>query len=136
MIYDYFPASFKSGVMDFQVAGLHYLPNGAVTRGHYEMLLDADAARCLYHYTKAPVSAAVSVVSEHGLPVVATRTVWVSSGYLKVLAHNFTFSAPKVRVKITGKLQPKTTLVCARGKSVKKVVDWDPVCPPGFTPKN
>lgn len=135
MVFDSFPAAFANGNMDFQVAGLHYDSNKKLTQGHYEMVMDAAAARCFYHYTEAPVSATISVINESGENKIATRSVKVSGNVIKLVADNFTFSSPRVRVKLKGKLAPKKTLVCAKGSSVKKVLDWEPVCPPGYAPK-
>ncbi len=135
MIFDSFPATFSNGSMDFQVAGMHYDSKKRLTSGHYEMVMDAEAARCFYHYTQAPISASISVVNEEGENKVATKSVRITGNTLRLVADNFTFSAPKVRVKIKGKLAPKSSLVCGKGSLTKKVVDWDPVCPPGFAPK-
>lgn len=135
MVFDSFPATFVNGNMDFQVAGMHYDSRNKVTEGHYEMVMDADAARCFYHYTEAPISATISVVSESGENKVATKSVKLVGRTLRFVADNFTFSSPKVRVKVKGKLAPKSTLICFKGSITKKVLDWDPVCPPGFAPK-
>lgn len=135
MIFDSFPASFAGGNMDFQVAGMHYDSNNKLTEGHYEMVMDATSARCFYHYTDAPVSASISVISDSGENKIATKSVKISGNVIRLVAHNFTFSSPKVRVKLKGKLAPKQTLVCVKGSIVKKVLDWDPTCPQGFAPK-
>ena len=65
------------------------------------MILSSDVARCIYGFTKAPVSATVSIVSSDGSSQVATTAVNEKNGWLYLSAAGYTYSSPTVRVKLT-----------------------------------
>lgn len=92
---------FKSGTLNYKVAGQHYMPNGkTAARGSYELTMNSSFARCLYGFSDAPVSASISVVNEGGNKVSATTTVGEQDGWLRLTAENFTFSEKTIKVKI------------------------------------
>jgi hypothetical protein len=93
---------FRNGYLNYKVAGLHYLPNGSSqTLGTYDILMRSEVARCLYGFSKAPVSATVAVIGEMGNETVATTVVSESDGWLKLAAYGFTFSEKEIKVRIT-----------------------------------
>lgn len=95
---------FKGGFLDYKVAGLHYQPNGTdVNLGVYDLVMRSDTARCLYGFSKAPLSATVSVTNEKGTKTMATTVVSEKNGWLKMAAYGFTFSKKTIKVKITKK---------------------------------
>lgn len=99
--------NFQDGFLDYQVAGMHHLSNGVdVFEGTYDLVIKSDVARCLYGYSKAPISATVTVVGSKGEQKVATTEVTERAGWLKLSAKGFSFSENTVRAKIS---QPKSS---------------------------
>ena len=95
------PPKFDSGYLNYKVAGLHYAPDGeTVNLGTYDLVIRSDVARCLYGFSKAPVSATVSVVGEMGEENIATTVVSEKDGWLKLAAYGFTFSEKEIQVQL------------------------------------
>ncbi|MEY4945083.1 MAG: hypothetical protein RL384_1027 [Actinomycetota bacterium] len=136
MGYDTGSPTFSGGFLNYKVGGLHFMPDGKTeVQGTYDLVMRSETARCLYGFTKAPISATVSVVGGDNAPV-ATTIVRESNGWLKMAAYGFTFSEKTVRVKMTQKPAPaKTTITCVKGKTVKKITAVGPKCPVGFKKK-
>jgi hypothetical protein len=129
---------FKNGLLTYKVAGLHYAPDGkTLNEGSYDLVMRSDVARCLYGFSKAPISATVSVVGEGGENKVATTVVSEKDGWLKLAAYGFTFSSPTISVKLSQAKAPakKTTISCVKGKLTKKVTAVGPKCPAGYKKK-
>lgn len=140
--------------LDYSVSSPHFLPDGSVFKGTYNLLIRSDFARCIYKFTTAPISATISIVSADGTSQVATQVMGEKNGWLFLSANNFTFSSPTVRVKLTQEAaaatpkesptpmpsasattQVKTTITCIKGKTVKKVTGIKPQCPAGYKKK-
>ena len=140
--------------LDYKVSSPHFDANGKDNVGNYNLVLSSEAARCLYKFSKAPISATVSIISSDGKAQVATTTVNEKNGWLYLSANGFTYSAPTVRVKLTQEADKpavaptpittpgakpatakKSTITCVKGKSSKKVTAVKPVCPTGFKKK-
>jgi hypothetical protein len=100
------PPRLENGSLNYNVAGMHYLSNGTdLFVGTYDLVIKSEVARCLYGFTKAPVSATVTVVGADGAENIATTVVSEKDGWLKLAAYGFTFSEKEIKVKIT---QPQT----------------------------
>ena len=104
----------------------------------------SDVARCIYGFSKAPISASISVVSSEGSADVATTVAAEKDGWIALSANNFQFSAPTIQVKFTQDapvlVAPKSiskqiTITCIKGKTSKKVTAVKPVCPKGYVKK-
>jgi len=140
--------------LDYKVASPHFLPNGAVFKGTYNLLMRSSVARCIYGFTAAPVSATVSIVAADGTTEIATTSLGEKDGWLYLTASGFTFSSPTVRVKLTQEaITPspapsaistpvaapvaakKTSITCVKGKTTKKVTAVNPKCPAGYKKK-
>jgi len=138
--------------LEYKVAGLHLLPDGKTpASGSYDLAIRSEAARCLYGFTNAPISATVSVTSADGQPKVATTVLNEKNGWLYLAAYGFSFSAPTIKIKLsqakTAEVtptaspttsSPKTvvkTIKCFKGKSVKTVKAINPKCPAGYKKK-
>ena len=134
--------------LDYKVASPHFLPNGEVFKGTYNLVIKSEVARCLYGFTAAPVSASVSVVSSDGTSQVATSILGERNGWLYLTAAGFTFSSPTVRVKLTqpkaegnpskssiARAASKKSITCLKGKTTKKVTAVNPKCPIGYKKK-
>jgi len=125
------------GFLNYKVASPHYSSSGDVFKGSYDLAMRSDVARCIYGFSKAPVSAKVSVVSADGTPQVATTVFSENDGWVYLKARNFEFSSPSVRVKLEQEsvAVKKTTITCFKGKLVKKVTGTAPKCPTGYKKK-
>jgi hypothetical protein len=126
----------SGGFLNYKVSGMHYLPDGKTeAQGSYDLLLRSDVARCLYGFSKAPLSATISVTGGTD-KTVATTVVSEKNGWLKLAAYGFTFSDKTIKVKITQpKVVKKTTITCVKGKVTKKVTAAGPKCPTGYKKK-
>ena len=92
---------YKNGFLNYEVAGMHYLPGGQeLSQGSYDLVMRSDLARCLYGFGNAPLSATVSVVNNKGKKSFATTVVNEKKGWLKMAAYGFTFSKKTIKVKI------------------------------------
>ncbi len=135
MAYQDSPPAFTNGQLDYQVAGMHYMPDGTLTEGTYDLVMADSVARCLYNFSSAPISATISVTGDSGAENVATTSVTDDDGWLHLAAYGFTFSNPTIEVKLTqakAKKPVKTTITCTKGKRTKKVTGVKPKCPAGF----
>ena len=135
--------------LDYKVASPHYLPNGDVFKGIYNLVIRSQVARCLYGFSSAPISASVSVISADGSTQAATTVLGERNGWLYLTAAGFTFSSPTVRVLLTQeapamptpdmttqaspqKPSQKITITCVKGKIKKKISSTSPKCPTGY----
>ncbi|CAN2214514.1 hypothetical protein MCEMRE203_01069 [Candidatus Nanopelagicaceae bacterium] len=127
----------KESSLDYKVASPHFLPNGDVFKGTYNLVIKSSVARCLYGFTAAPVSATVSIVSADGTSQVATTVLGERNGWLQLSAAGFTFSNPTVRVKLSqaSAALKKISITCVKGKTSKKVSSVNPKCPSGYKKK-
>jgi hypothetical protein len=106
MVYDGFAPQFKSGFLDYRVAGLHLMPDGETpVVGVYDLVMRSETARCLYGFTNAPVSATVTITGTGNLNV-ATTLVSERNGWLQLAAYGFTFSEKGIRVALTQQYVP------------------------------
>jgi len=103
MVFEGSPPQFKSGFLQYKVGGLHNNPDGTAFKGAYDLVIDSVAARCLYKFSKAPISAVISVVSSNGENQVATTTVTEKNNWLHLAAYNFSFSSPTIKIKLKQK---------------------------------
>jgi hypothetical protein len=109
------PPTLEAGFLNYTVAGMHYLSNGLdLFVGTYDLIIRSEVARCLYGYSKAPVSATVSVVGVDGEEKIATTVVSERDGWLKLAAYGFTFSEKEIRVKLS---QPQTRTLTAYSRT-------------------
>lgn len=135
----------NEGLLDYKVAAPHLTSTGEVFKGTYDLVMSSAVARCLYGFSKAPIGATISIVSESGLPNIATTLVSEKDGFLNLAAYNFTFSSPTVRVKLIQEKvaatatvtvpSKKTSITCVKGKTTKKVTAVKPKCPSGYKKK-
>lgn len=126
---------YQRGFLNYRVAGLHYLPNGEKALGTYDLVMRSELARCLYGFSKAAVSATITIAGD-GDKDIATTVVGEKDGWLKLAAYGFTFSQKTIQVRLT---QPKSTSIncvsVANPKKTQKVSGINPQCPSGFKKK-
>lgn len=143
MVYNDSPPALQDGFLNYQVAGMHYQPDGKTeVEGTYDLVMSSETARCIYDFSKAPISATVSVVSSDGEVKTAVTSVSENDGWLKLAAYGFTFSSPTIKVKLTQAKAPvatkKSTITCVSTKNkklIKKVTAAAPKCPVGYKKK-
>ena len=118
------------------------------------MVIRSDVARCIYGFSKAPISATIAITSSDGLPQIATTVIGEKDGWVYLRAKNFGFSAPIIKAKLTQEAEvivtptpaptptaskkpvvKKVTITCIKGKTSKKVTAVKPKCPTGYKKK-
>ena len=133
----------RNNSLNYQIASLHLSNEGKINVGNFDLLLHSDLIRCLWKREITEISSIqLEVLSTEG----ELKTSTVSSRqekewfYLKV--SNFSFSNPKISLKLSFKnsnamtKNPKIkSLICKKGKVVKKVEGVNPKCPRGFKAK-
>lgn len=131
LAYDAQAPRYSRGFLNYQVAGMHNLPDGTEALGTYDLVMDSEVVRCLYGFNRAPVSGTITITGE-GDRNIATTIVSEKNGWLKLAAHGFTFSQKTIQVRLT---QKRTTITCvsnSRPTKVQRVTALNPKCPPGF----
>jgi hypothetical protein len=136
MVYNGGIPEFRNGFLDYQVAGLHYQPDGITkVQGSYDLVVRSEVARCLYGFANAPLSATISVVGG-GDKSIATTVVSEKNGWLKLAAYGFTFSKKTIRAKITKAKPSRIACVSVADESkVRNIRAINPRCPKGFIQK-
>ena len=135
MGYEGTPPKFSGGFLNYRVSGLHFSADGKTPNlGTYDLILRSDSARCLYGFSKAPVSATVTIAGADGTQNVATTVVNEKDGWLKMKAAGFTYSEKQIKVKISqaATVGKKSSIVCVKGKETKKITGTTPKCPKGY----
>jgi hypothetical protein len=112
-------------------------------------LLESKFARCLYKFTTAPIRASVSITNADGNSNIESSVFNEKDGWIKLSINGFTFSSPKITVKLeqdkvmeTAKPTPTSkpivtkTIACVKGKVTKKVTAVNPKCPAGYKKKS
>jgi hypothetical protein len=149
LVYNAGPPEFDKATqnLNYKVLSTHYAADGSIAKGTYDLILSSSVARCIYGFTKAPISASLTILSEDGSPQVATQTINEKNGWLTLSAAGFTYSAPTIAVKLVQEksatptvvpsktpswAQGTKTITCAKGKTKKKVSGFNPKCPTGY----
>jgi hypothetical protein len=114
--------------LEFGVASPHYLANGQVARGFYEMQLNEQVAKCLWGTKLAPTNFNLSVVDENGQSKVAAATVAVQNGMVVFRATGFTYSSAKLKVSLK-------KLICVKNGAAKIQAKKLTTCPKGWKKK-
>ncbi len=136
MGYDGNAPKFVNGFLDYRVTGFHFKSDGVTPNlGTYDLVMRSDAARCLYGFSNAPISAKVLISSANGLSSVATTVVSEKNGWLNMKAAGFTFSEKTLKVRITQAKNQQYTISCTKDTVTKKVTGTKPKCPRGFKSK-
>ncbi len=145
MGYDGTAPKFVDGFLNYRVSGFHLGADGVTPNlGTYDLVMRSDAARCLYGFSSAPVSATVTIAGADGNQNVATTVVTEKNGWLKMKAAGFTFSEKQIKVKLTqdpnavappSTTAKKSTITCVKGKMTKKVTAASPKCSAGYKKK-
>jgi hypothetical protein len=149
------PPIFTNGALSYSLASPHFQPNGQPFEGTYDLLLSSTAARCLYRFTNAPISASVSITSEDGSHQVTSSTLQESDGWLRLDVSGFHFSKPSVEVMLKQEkpttaqsvtplvgssmappMPKNNSITCVKGKTMKVITNIKPLCPTGWVKKS
>lgn len=123
---------FVNSRLEYRVAGMHYLEDGAtLALGTYDLVMRADVARCLYRFSRAPIGASISISGE-GDKTIATTVVGERNGWLKLAAYGFTFSNKTIQVRLTQKRVTISCISTTQPTKTRKVTGVSPKCPSGF----
>jgi hypothetical protein len=143
----------SEGSLDYKVLAPHFTSKGDVAVGTYDLLLKSEVARCIYGFSKAPISGSISIVSESGQNNVATTVINEKNGWLYMSANGFSYSSPTVKIKLSQEaavvaptptptpsasakpVVKAVTITCIKGKTSKKVTAVTPKCPAGYKKK-
>ena len=148
--------------MSYDVASPHYNPGGKdydadAFKGRYDLLLTEAYAKCVWNLKDGVPNVSVEVQKTDGTTdnsVKVTGGLNSSTGLYEFSAVGFTFSSPKIKIKLSA---PPTkdgtptvtqaapaaapakatvkTISCVKGKITKKVIGANPKCPAGFKNK-
>ena len=156
--------NYDGETMSYDVASPHYKPGGKdyaadAFSGRYDLLLTEAYARCVWGIKDALPKIEVNVFKTDGSVDSSAKVVGGldASGFFKFSATGFTFSSPKIKIKLTApptsggtpavtqeaaapavKAPAKVaikSISCVKGKIVKKVSGSNPKCPAGFKKK-
>ena len=123
--------------LDYTVGAPHYDSKGNVFGGFYQLNMQSNVARCLYGFSNAPISAKIEVASQSGEAKIAVTTVSEKDNWLNLTASNFSFSNPKISVKLTQHAPEKAKpvvvvkkITCKNSKGKK--VTTTGTCPTGY----
>lgn len=147
--------------MSYDVASPHYNPGGKdydadAFKGRYDLLLTESYAKCVWNLKDGIPAVSVEVQKTDGTldnSVKVTGGLNASSGLYEFSAIGFTFSSPKIKIKLSAPptkdgtptvtqaapaAKPKASvksISCVKGKITKKVTGVSPKCPAGFKKK-
>lgn len=100
--YDLRPPIFNttSQTLDYQVAAPHLLPNGEVLQGEYDLQIQSEVARCIYGFSKAPITASVSITRDSETVRFVSSAMSESDDWIKLSVGGFTYSNPVIGVRL------------------------------------
>ena len=132
------PPVFKDSEFIYQVAGMHFEPDGkTLSVGNYTMIVSKDVVSCLYGSNQIPITASISIVnSETGDKKISVSTIKNDGKFYTLNISGFNFSNPEIRVKLQFpevKMEViKRSITCVKGKMKKKISGTNPKCPTGY----
>jgi hypothetical protein len=102
--------------LDYKVAAPHYMSDGNLFKGRYELLIRSDVARCIYKFTDGPITASIEVVDSANKDSAATTRISESDGWFRMQAIGFTHSTPTIRSTFKGTVNVPTTVKVSTAK--------------------
>lgn len=139
----------KEKSLDFSLASTHTNTKEEVVQGFYRLSIAEGVAECLWQGVVAGAQAQVQIISSASGETIEinTSSVAVKNGFFDFDAAGFTYSAKDIRVSIL--VDPKKsekaaseskteikvsvkTVLCKKGKQVKRIPKSNAKCPKGF----
>lgn len=143
--YDDGPPSFDklTRTISYEVAAPHFTTDGKTEAiGRYYININSKFVQCLFGIEKVPEVATLGITyGANAEKSISTVTVHTDKDWLRMVADNFHFSAPKINIVFPKESAPTTvvkkptvkrTITCVKGKVVKKVSGSSPKCPTGY----
>jgi len=121
----------KTRSLTYTVSSAHFLSNGEVVSGSYDLVIKDAVAECLWGKNVEKGQATISVTSDKGVVEVSTSSFTSLGGWTKFSISGFHYSNPTFTIGFRN--IPKVTIFCRRNKSTVKVVDPNPKCPIGYS---
>ena len=122
-----------------KVGNVHYDEFGKEIQGWMELKIKGSRARAWWGMDPAIASqyAKVEITYQDGSSKVATVTsnYDAKNDWINLRAYGFTYSTPQLAVSFKKPAVVKKTIVCMKGKTIKKVTGVAPKCPSGYTKK-
>jgi hypothetical protein len=131
----------------YKVGSLHLDHTGALHKGHFNLAVPKNFAKCLWGQNILNAKATVAVTNADGTNNVATSVLSQDDQMIYFKVAGFTFSTPQIKVKLEipkGEPTPTATIkpvpiqkiiTCVKGKVTKKVKAVAPKCPTGYKKK-
>ena len=135
----------STATLEYEVAAPHFLPDGKTEAiGRYALNLNADFMTCLLGVSKVPDQAKIELTYGTGEVNAATINVKQTKNWLTLIAENFTYSSPRIKVSfpqaatattktVAKSKAPAKTVTCVKGKTAKKFLGTK--CPRGWKKK-
>lgn len=134
--------------LKYRVAAPHLKSNGDLNTGFYKLQMNPEIAKCIWGNNLAGAKAEVSILNDSGQAQVAASTFTFTDEAANFEIAGFHYSAGSINMKLvlpkqevtkptTPTSSPKTpaknlTIVCYKGKLIKKVTGASPKCPAGY----
>ncbi|CAB4779185.1 unannotated protein [freshwater metagenome] len=133
----------KNQSLEFQIAAPHAFGNGTPIVGQYYLSLSKKVADCLWGTNVANAKATVSVTYPDGIVEIINSTMKTSATAVDFSITGFHYSVDQFSIKLeTQAIKPPTfsekpkeiikTIICVKGKSVKRIPGVAPKCPSGY----
>jgi hypothetical protein len=140
----------SSNSLGYQLASTHLDHDGNVNRGNMDLVLSPELTKCLWKFNPVDIqSASVQISYANGDPIVGVSTVKVVKNWVYINVSGYTFSDPFVQIKLVSSKNKslekpsisvnshkKSSIVCVKGKTSKKITGNSPKCPAGFKKRN
>ena len=138
--------------LKFNIGAPHRLSTGEKNQGFFTTDIPVAYLDCRWPknvLTKSP-RVQISIINTDGTSQIATTSVAIEKGILKVRAYGFHYSSPTITLKASNDLSLPTlvtspdtkkatnkisTITCIKGKVTKKVTAVSPKCPAGYKKK-
>ena len=124
----------QDSALTIQVSSTHLRADNSKNLGVFNIDMPIATAKCLWGVDLSKVVSASVTASypELGIAELITTTSRVEGKFFKVSASGFHYSSPTIKMKV---VQKKITVICTKGKVIKKVTSASPKCPVGYKKK-
>ena len=114
--------------LEMIVASPHFSSRGTENVGFYEFSISEKIARCAWGLGDKPLSLSATIIDGSGSSTASLASVATKDGFLKFSFTGFTYSVPKLQIRIS----EKSSAVCKKGKSRMNLRQSRENCPRGW----
>jgi len=137
------PSMKNSESLNYNIAAPHFKSDGSENLGYFQADIPLAWIDCQWPGNILTKSAKIeiSVTDQNGIPQISTNSVEIKNKVLKLRAYGFHYSAPTIVIRpAKGTSQANSnrklvTIICLKGKSIKKITATSPKCPSGWSKK-